>query len=93
MACSVVTVYVNWADGEVLGAADKGEWIDEKVEKYLDDEELLEDWLSDNYYCRELFNMTYEDKSKLLDEYREVCLNCALDDFERKFDEAEIKIA
>ena len=92
MACSVITVYVNWADGEVLGAADKEEWIEEAVEKYIEDENLFEDWLSDTYYCRELFNMTSEDRDKLLDSYRRVCRNCALDDFERKFDEAEIKI-
>ena len=92
MACSVVTVYVNWTDGEILGAADKEEWIEEAAEKYIEDETFFEDWLTDNYYSRELLNMTDDDKDKLLDDYREYCRNWVLNKFELRFDEKEIKI-
>ena len=92
MACSVVTVYVNWTDGQILGAVDKEEWIDEAAEKYIEDESFFEDWLTDNYCCRELLNMTYDDKDKLFDDYREHCRNWVLDKFELRFDEHEIKI-
>ena len=92
MACNVVTVYFNRDTYDIVGEPGKREWIEDWFERYFEDKEAFSEWLYDRYYAVELFNMTEEDKERVLEEYRESLGNQADEAFEREFDIYEVEI-
>ena len=52
-------VYVNWCSHIIISGAEYEEIIDDAIE-HGDFDTDFEDWLSNNYSCRELFEMDEE---------------------------------
>lgn len=52
-------VYVNWLNHVVISAREYEEMIDKAIENNDFDDDF-EDWLANNYSCRELFEMDEE---------------------------------
>lgn len=92
MACSMVTIYVNWSAREIVGEHGKNDWIEELADKYLNDTTKFSEWLDEHYNTAEVFHMTDKDKIKALACYRNDVYDEAKEDFEREFDEEEVKI-
>ena len=96
-----VKVYVNWQDEKILNAKEYEEEIAEcaKDREEDDDYELsdfLNDYLDGKYCCRHklayLFNLNGEERKKILELWKEDCLETARNNFAEDYEEVEIEL-
>lgn len=62
-------VYVNWETQEVVGGHQADEVIDRKVSEYLEDEELLDEYLYERFSLSAIWNMDAKRKEEVFEEY------------------------
>lgn len=62
-------VYVNWETQEVVGGHQADEVIDRKVSEYLEDDDLLEEYLYERFSLSAIWNMDAKQKEEIFKEY------------------------
>lgn len=62
-------VYVNWETQEVVGGHQADEVIDKKVSEYLEDDELLEEYLYNHFSLIKIWSMNEKEKNEVFEEY------------------------
>lgn len=62
-------VYVNWETQEVVGGHQADEVIERKVSEYLEDEELLEEYLYEHFSHSAIWNMNAKQKEETFEKY------------------------
>ena len=62
-------VYVNWETQEVVGGHQADEVIDRKVSEYLEDEELLEEYLYEHFSLIKIWGMDEKEKNEVFEDY------------------------
>ena len=62
-------VYVNWETQEVVGGHQADEVIDRKVSEYLEDEELLEEYLHEHFSLIKIWGMDEKEKNEVFEDY------------------------
>ena len=65
------TIYVDWDGHEILTEEGYRARIEEVVEEQYEDDNLLIDYLDDNYSKLEIFNMSQHDKESVLADFRD----------------------
>lgn len=78
-------VYVNWETQEVVGGHQADEVIDRKVSEYLEDVDLLEEYLYERFSISAVWNMDAKQKEETLEEYTAYLKEQAEDWFDDKF--------
>lgn len=78
-------VYVNWETQEVVGGHQTDEVIDRKVSEYLEDVDLLEEYLYERFSISAVWNMDAKQKEETLEEYTDYLKEQAEDWFDDEF--------
>lgn len=62
-------VYVNWETQEVVGGHQADEVIDKKVSEYLEDDDLLEEYLYNHFSFVQIWGMGEKEKNEIFEKY------------------------
>lgn len=81
----MMRVYVNWETQEVVGGHQADDVIDRKVSEYLEDEELLEEYLYERFSLSTIWNMDTKRKEEIFEEYTAYQKEQAEDWFDDEF--------
>ena len=87
-----IKVYVNWREKKLCTGKEIKNMIEEEVEQRFKDREEFGDWLDDNYYSTELFDMNEEQKATALKLYREYLQEEVEDRYDDSYGERYIEI-
>lgn len=69
-----VDVWVNWNTQTIVSPEEHREIVQNTLEtEWYNDENYLEDFLTENYSSSDLFNMTESEKEKVREKFREKC--------------------
>ena len=77
---------------DIISEEQYEELIAERKEKLEKDEVEFEDYLSDNYSWKEVFDMDEDEKDEVRAEYATKCADWARDDLEEDWDYEEIEV-
>lgn len=76
---------------EVISAEQYEEKISARAKEFYEDEEEFHEWLEDNYPASAVWHMTDEEKKTIKEvDFKDKCLDWALDDMEGEYEEFEI---
>jgi hypothetical protein len=81
----MMRVYINWETQEVVGGHQADDVIDRKVSEYLEDEELLEEYLYERFSLSTIWNMDTKRKEEIFEEYTAYQKEQAEDWFDDEF--------
>ena len=81
----MMRVYVNWETQEVVGGHQADDVIDRKVSEYLEDVDLLEEYLYERFSLSTIWNMDTKRKEEIFDEYTAYQKEQAEDWFDDEF--------
>ena len=94
-----VKVYVNWQDEKILNTKEYEEEVAECVKDREDDDygfsEFLNDYLEDRVHGSEfayLFNLSKEEREKILELWKEDCLEAVRNNPDDDYEEVEIEL-
>ena len=62
-------VYVNWETQEIVGPNQIEETIDRRLSDYLEDDQLLEEYLAEYYTLAEVWHMDDRQKERVMEDY------------------------
>lgn len=89
-----ITVYgkaIRGGYAEVISAEQYEEKISAKAKEFYEDKVEFQEWLEDNYCASTVWNMTDEEKKTIKEvDFKDKCLDWALDDIEGEYEEFEI---
>ena len=73
------------------------EYIKERADEFKEDENRFEDYLEDNYTCKEMFDMNDKERAEVRQEYLDKCEEWAKDELEDDWEynelETEVEVA
>ena len=76
---------------EVISAEEYNEKVSAQAREFYEDEEEFYEWLEDTYSASEVWDMTEETKKTIKEvDYKDKCLDWALDDIGSDYEEFEI---
>ena len=76
---------------EVISAEQYEEKIAQRAKEFYEDESEFYDWLEDTYSASDVWDMTESTKKTIKEQdFKDKCLNWALDDMESEYEEFEI---
>lgn len=94
-----VKVYVNWDEEKILNAKEYEEEIVESAKDREDDDyelnEFLNDYLEDRVRRSKfayLFSLSKEEREKILELWKEDCLETVRNNFDDDYEEVEIEL-
>lgn len=87
-----IKVFVNWHEKKLCTEKEMKNMIEKEVERRFDDKEEFDEWLDDNYYSTELFNMKEEQKATVLKLYKEYLQEDVEDEYDNSYDECYIEV-
>ena len=94
MAKATIKVYGKAIRGgyvEVISAEQYEEKVSARAKEFYEDEQEFYDWLEDTYSASEVWDMTNETKKTIKEvDFKDKCLEWALDDMESEYEEFEI---
>lgn len=92
----MTNVYVNWREKDILTEEEYEKRINARVEDFLKDEERYEEWkeeyLESNYKASEIFDLTEEEKEKILADIKTDIFDWVSDDMGYSYDEITLDI-
>jgi hypothetical protein len=83
-------VYANWRIEEVISKEKYEEQIAKTAADYVDDDDMLAEFLGDLHSRFELFNMTEEERAEVRGDFAEWCHRKAEDDLDEDWQEYEV---
>ena len=90
----VIKVYgkaIRGGYAEVISAEEYNEKITARAKEFYEDKNEFYEWLEDQFTVDEVWNMTEETKKTIKEvDYKDKCLDWALDDMEGEYEEFEI---
>ena len=93
-ATVVIKVYgkaVRCGYAEVISAEQYQEKISARAKEFYEDESEFYDWLEDTFSASEVWDMTESTKKTVKEvDFKDKCLDWALDDIESEYEEFEI---
>ncbi len=87
-----ITMYVNWREEVVLNETQYAEKQEENARIRSDDSYYFNEFLEENYSPAEIFNLSEEDKKKVLDDWLNVCFEQADDEMCEDYEEITMEI-
>lgn len=84
-------VYINWETQEVVGPNQVEAIIDRKLSEYLEDDELLEDYLEEHYTLAGVWHMDDRQKESIMEDYTAYQKEYAEEWFDDEFCEYEVE--
>lgn len=84
-------VYVNWETQEVVGPNQVETIIDRKLSDYLEDDDLLEDYLEERYTLAAVWRMDDRRKESIMEDYTAYQKEQAEEWFDDEFCEYEVE--
>ena len=91
-----MTLYINWHDRQILTEEEKEEYIDNRVEEFVQDRDSFEDFMTsyDNtitYYdiFQSILEQNYSRQEEIVQKFRNWCVTLAEEEFEDDFEAIE----
>ena len=84
-------VYVDWETQEVVGPNQIEALIDQKLSDYLEDDELLEEYLEERYTLSAIWHMDDEQKESVMEDYTTYQREYVEKQFDTEFCEYEVE--
>lgn len=84
-------VYVNWETQEIVGPNQIEALIDQKFSDYLEDDQLLEEYLEERYTLSAIWYMDDEQKESVMEDYTTYQREYVEKQFDNNFCEYEIE--
>ena len=84
-------VFVNWETQEVIGPNQIEALIDQKLSDYLEDDQLLEEYLAEYYTLAEVWHMDDRQKERVMEDYTVCQKEQAEEWFDNEFCEYEVE--
>lgn len=83
--------------GTVISEEKFEEYIKERADEFKEDENRFEDYLEDNYTCKEMFDMNDKERAEVRQDYLDKCEEWAKDELEDDWEynelETEVEVA
>lgn len=87
-----VKIYVKWRHEEIINEKEFKEKVAQAVNNFKTDETYFIEWLNDNYNAFNVWEMSAEERAKILEEYAEVCQDWAEEEVADDWEEIEIEV-
>ena len=84
-------VYVNWETQEIVGPNQVEEIINRRLSYYLEDDQLLEEYLEKYYSLAEVWRMDDKQKESIMEDYTDYQREYVEEQFDTEFCEYEVE--
>ena len=84
-------VYVNWETQEIVGPNQVEEIIDRRLSYYLEDDQLLEEYLEERYTLAAVWRMNDKQKESIMEDYTNYQREYVEEQFDTEFCEYEVE--
>ena len=87
-----VKIYLDWYSKEVINEKDFNEKVEEREKDYKEDENFFAEWLNDNYYADEVWNLNEKERKEVRNNFLAKCEELAVRDVREDWEEEEIEV-